>query len=91
MRAQCMLPSAGRRPVCGWGVSGLFLLLLRQSLPFWLPENHGGDQVPASTSFLVLLSWWVWGQPLSPVTCLGIGPVAALDTSLALSLGTLAS
>ena len=45
-----------------------------QGLPFWPPENHGGSQAPASTSFLVLLSWWVWGQPLSPVTCLDIGP-----------------
>ena len=75
MRARCVLPSAGRRPVCSWGASGLFLLLLCQSLPFWPPENHGGDQVPASTSFLVLLSCWVWGQPLSPGY-----PITALDT-----------
>lgn len=47
-------------------------------------ENQDSSQFPPSTSFLVLLSWWVWGHPLSPVTCLDVGLVEALEVSVGL-------
>lgn len=48
-------------------------------------ESRGLSGSAKYTSFLVLLSWWVWGHPLSPDACLDVGPVKALETSVALS------